>query len=65
VAVAQAAAWLTEKLNPAAVMVPVLSEPEFGATSKVTVFVPDPDAPAVIVIQSLSATAVHVQPAAV
>lgn len=53
------------KAVPATVIVPVLSGPSLGATLKVTVPFPVPEAPAVIVIQESSATAVHGQAAEV
>ena len=59
-----AAAWVTVKVCPPAVIVPVRDVvAEFAATLNVTVPLPDPLAPPVIVIQLSLVDAVHAHPA--
>lgn len=61
----QAAAWLTVKVWPAIVSVPVRAAPPFAATLKATDPFPLPDVPLVIVSQSeLFVDAAQVQPLA-
>jgi hypothetical protein len=57
--------WLTVKVCPAAVIVPVLAGPAFAAALNCTVPLPAPVAPAEIVSQAASAVADHAQPLAV
>jgi hypothetical protein len=59
----QAGDWFTVNVRPAIVIVPVRATPEFAATLKPTVPLPDPFAPLVTVIQLAPLAAVHGQPA--
>jgi hypothetical protein len=56
--------WLTVKVWPAAVIVPVLAGPGFAAAVNRTVPLPAPVAPSEIVSQPASAFAAHAQPLA-
>jgi hypothetical protein len=60
----QPAGWLTVKVCPAAVIVPVLAGPGFASALNPTVPLPAPVAPAEIVSQAASAVADHAQPLA-
>jgi len=57
--------WVTVKVWPATVIVPVLCEPGLAATEKFTTPLPEPLAPELIVIQASLLAAVHEQPVAV
>jgi hypothetical protein len=57
--------WLTVKVFPAAVIVPVLAGPGFAAAVNCTVPLPAPVAPAEIVSQAASGVADHAQPPSV
>lgn len=57
-------AWVTVNVAPAIVSVPVRPDPVFAATPKVTVPLPDPVAPPVIVIHDALLEAVQLQPVA-
>ena len=59
----QPLAWVIVKICPLTVIFPVLSNPVFAATEKLTVPLPPPGEPDVTVIHGESLTAVHVQPA--
>ena len=61
---AQPSAWLMAKVSPATAMEPSLGGPLFGMTSNTTIPVPEPEAPAVMMIQASLDTAVHGQPPA-
>jgi len=58
-------AWLTVKVVPAIVSVPLRPGPVLAATSNVTAPLPDPAEPLVTVIHTLLLTAVHGQPAVI
>src|SRR5260370_566473 len=60
---AQPTSCVTVNVCPAAVSVPERAGPEFGATEKLTVPLPAPLAPAVIVIQLTLLTAIQLHPA--